>query len=392
MNRELQTVENRPEEAQNRLTVGIATTVEEKKAIYAFRYRVYVEEMSRQLKPIGNDQELLYDEMDEWSFLVCVKAGTEIVGTARVNIGLIEQFPPDLVKELSLDRFQKFYEGKQDQKFALSTKVVVAPDYRNSQVLYFVIAKAYELYCEHRVQFSFGGCNMYLLRLYEEVGLRRFSRNFIDPGYGLITPIVWLVDDIEYMRKLHSPFYRHARKRKVIDNHVVDWFFSEFPEASAVINSQLITEEDLWSALCARLGNSPDKAMPLLHGLSETDAKRFLHKCGLVAQCHPGDRIVTSGDPSNELNILLTGELQTASLSDPGANRLLPGQHFGAAGLIDHTKHTQDVVAATLTEILVLSRIAFPKFRHRYPDIANQVVENLCRIVKQGGTNDTKQA
>ena len=392
MNKELQAVENRQKEAQKPLIVSIATTAEEKKAIYAFRYRVYVEEMSRQLKPIGNDQELLYDEMDEWSFQVYVKAGSEIVGAGRVNIGSIGDFPSDLVKGLSLDRFQKFYEGKKDQKFALSTKVMVAPEYRNSQVLYFIIAKGYELYCEHRVQFSFGGCNIYLLRLYEGIGLRRFGRNFIDPGYGLITPIVWLVDDIEHMRTLHSPFYRLARKREGVDKQVVDWFFSEFPEASTVINSQLVTEEELWAALCSRLGNSPAKAMPLLHGLSETDAKKFLHKCGLVAQCHPGDRIVTSGDPSNELNILLTGELQTAILSKPGVNRILPGQHFGAAGLIDHTKHTQDVAAATLTEILVLSRIAFPKFRHRYPDIANQVVENLYRITEQGGANDAKQA
>ena len=346
MNRELQTMKNRrKEESQKPLIVGIAATAKEKKAIYAFRYRVYVEEMSRQLKPIGNDQELLYDEMDEWSFLVYVKAGSEIVGAGRVNIGSIGDFPLGLVKELSLDRFQKFYEGKKDQKFALSTKVMVAPDYRNSQVLYFIIAKGYELYCKHKVQFSFGGCNMYLLRLYEGIGLRRFGRNFIDPGYGLITPIVWLVDDVEHMRKLHSPFYRLARKREEVNKQVVDWFFTEFPEASNVINSQLVTEEELWAALSARLGNSPDKAIPILQGLSEADAIKFLHECGIVDQCHAGDRITTSGDPSNELNILLSGELHTSNLSEPGANRILPGQHFGAVGLVDHASHTQDVLS-----------------------------------------------
>lgn len=379
MNEGLQATEIRTEELQRNFIVGIATTAAEKKEIYAFRYRVYVEEMSRKLESTENEEGLLYDEMDDWSYLIYVKAGLQIVGTARVNIGEIEKFPPDLINQLSLARFQKFYKGKEDRKFALSTKVVVAPNYRNSQVLYLVIARAYELYCEHRVQFSFGGCNIYLLRLYEEVGLRRFGRSFTDPGYGLITPIVWLVDDIEHMKKLHSPFYRLARKRQGVNSQAVDWFFNEFSETNNVINSRLITEEELWRILSARLGNSPDKVMPILQGLSETEAMKFLHECGIVAQCHAGDCITTSGDPSNEINILLAGELQ---ISNAGldANRIHPGQQFGAIGLVDPAINTRDIIATTITDILVLSRICFLKFRHRYPAIANQVLDNLSNM------------
>lgn len=379
MNEDLQTTEICKEESQRNLIVGIATTAAEKKEIYAFRYRVYVEEMSRKLQSAENEEGVLYDEMDDWSYLVYVKAGSQIVGTARVNIGEIEKFPPDLISQLALDRFQKFYEGKENRKFALSTKVVVAPNYRNSQVLYLVIAKAYELYCEHRVQFSFGGCNIYLLRLYEEVGLRRFGRSFVDPGYGLITPIVWLVDDIAHMKRLHSPFYRLARKRQEINKQVVDWFFNEFPEASNVINSRLITEEELWRALSARLGNSPGKVMPLLQGLSETEAMKFLHECGIVAQCHAGDCITASGDPSNEMNILLSGELRISNAGSD-ANRIRPGQHFGSIGLVDPAINTHNIIATTKTDILVLSRICFPKFRHRYAAIANQVLANLSNM------------
>ncbi|SDD46834.1 GNAT family N-acyltransferase [Sporomusa acidovorans] len=387
----LQATETYKEELEKNFIVGLAKTAAEKQEIYAFRYQVYVEEMSRKLKSTEKQGGLLYDEMDDWSYLVYVKAGSQIVGAGRVSIGEIEEFPPDLIHLLSLDRFQKFYEGKKDRKFALSTKVAVAPNYRNSQVLYLLIAKGYELYCEHRVQFSFGGCNMYLLRLYEEVGVRRFGRSFADPGYGLITPIVWLVDDIEYMKKLHSPFYRLARKRQGLNKQVVDWFFKEFPEAINVINSRLITEEELWKVLSARLGNSPEKVMPILQGLSETEAMRFLHECGLVAQCYAGDRITTSGDPSNELNILLSGELQITN-AGPSANRIHPGQHFGAVGLVDHTIHTQDIMATTMTDILVLSRICFPKFQRRYPAIAHQVLNNLPHITNTGRANDAKQA
>ena len=313
MNNQLQTMEIDQKIPEKVFTVGIATTAEEKMEIYRFRYCIYVEEMSRQLKSPDNGEKLLCDEMDEWGFLLYVKADSELVGVSRINIGLLQDFHPDLINSLSLEKFQNFYAGKKDQNFALITKVMVSPLYRNSQVLYLLMAKAYELSYDHKVQFTFGGCNFYLLRLYEKIGARRFGGIFQDPGYGLLSLIVWLVDDIEHMRKLHSPFYRLARKREGVNKQVTDWFFSEFPEASNIINSQLVAEEELWTILCTCLGNSPNKAMPILEGLSEADARKFLHKCGIFAQCHAGDRIVTSGDPSNELNILLAGELQTAS-------------------------------------------------------------------------------
>lgn len=384
MNKDLQATEITKEESQRNFIVGLAKTATEKKEIYAFRYQVYVEEMSRKLQSGEKENGLLYDEMDDWSYLIYIKDGLQIVGTARVTIGEIEKFPPELIQQLSLDRFQKFYEGKNDRKFALSTKVMVAPNYRNSSVFYLIIAKTYELYCEHQVQFNFGGCNMYLLRLYEEVGLRRFGRNFADPGYGLLTPIVWLVDDIEHFKKLRSPVYRLARKRKGLNKEVVDWFFKEFPEASELIHSRLVTEEELWNAISARLENPPFKAMSVLQGLSETDAMKFLHECGVVAHCYAGDCITTSGDPSNELNILLSGELQISN-AEPNANRILPGQHFGAIGLVAPASHTQNIIASTATDILVLSRICFPKFRHRYPAVADQVLANLSLMTHTQG-------
>ncbi|EGO63033.1 cyclic nucleotide-binding domain-containing protein [Acetonema longum] len=383
MNGNLQTVpgyqmERRP------LTVEVAKTPEEKAEIYHFRYRTYVEEMSRQLKPSIQSKELLFDAMDEWGLLLYAKTDSEIIGSIRINIGLPEEFPEELVKVLSLDRFQKFYEGKKAQRFALITKLMVAPLYRNSQILYFLLSKCYELSCGFQVQFIFGGCNFYLLRLYEEIGLRRIGRNFLDPGYGLIAPLVYLVDDMNHMRNVRSPIFRIARKRKdCASQEVTDWFFNEFPEDSSVVNSQLITEKELWTVLYNRLGNPPEKIIPVLQGLPEAAAQKFLHSCSLIARCYPGDRITTSGDPSNELNILLSGTVQ---ISGPDStNTVLPGQHFGEIGLIEHPAHTQNAVSTTEAEILVLSQLAFPKFQRRYPDIANRVLHNLS-ILTAGST------
>lgn len=368
---------NHLEKVNKTPTISIAATDDEKKGIYQFRYHIYVEEMSRQLKSAHENDELLYDEMDEWGIQLCAKVGSELVGISRINIGPLEKFTPYIVDSLALDRFQKFYMGSKDQGFALITKLMVAPHYRNSPVLYLLMAKAYELSCDHRVQFTYGGCNFYLLPLYEQIGGHRYGRNFKDPGYGLLTPIVWLIDDVQHMRKVRSPFFRMAKKRKDLNSQVTDWFFSEFPEASGEINSQLVTEENLWTVLCGLLGNQPHNAIPVLHGLSGAEAKKLIHECGVVAQCYAGDHITTSGDPSNELNILLSGKLQLSGPSAYGTAHILPGQHFGEAGLVDYPNHTQDVISAGQAKILVLSRLLFAKFHHHYPDIAHKLLGNI---------------
>lgn len=392
MNNTLQTVKtNQHDPSKSSFSVGIALSVEEKHRIFQFRYQVYVEEMSRQLKSVENGDHLLYDEMDDWGYLLYVTDGSELVGISRINIGRLEDFTPELVDSLALTRFQKFYQDKEYQQFALITKLMVSPAYRNSQVLYLLMAKAYELSCSHKVQFTYGGCNSYLLPLYEQMGGRRFGGNFQDPGYGMLTPIVWLIDDVEHMRKVRSPFYRQARKRSELNEQVTDWFFTEFPEARRFINTQLVAEDELWTALYSCLGTPPDKALPVLLGVSETEAKKFLHKCGIVARCYAGDRIATAGDPSNELNILLKGELQSTARR-LGTDKILPGQNFGASGLVQAVKQTHTTVAVTDAEILVLSRLSFAKFCHHCPDTANQIINNISRISRQGGVTGEKQA
>jgi hypothetical protein len=127
---------------------------------------------------------LLYDELDERGLLLYAKIEGKIIATFRVNIGLLTDFPPELVQEFSMDRFQKFYKGKSNPKFALMSKVMVCKPYRNTPAFQLLSAKSYRIFCNARVQFCFGIRNFYLLPLYEYFGYRRYIRNSIDLNYG----------------------------------------------------------------------------------------------------------------------------------------------------------------------------------------------------------------
>lgn len=362
------------EEREN-ITIGIAANFLEKMEIYRFRYQVYAEEMSKQFPAMDHANKLLFDDLDKWGVLLYAKAGQQIIGTVRVNIGRLIDFPLFWAKNLSLDRFQKYYGQNNEAEFAYSSKLLIAPAYRNSIAAPMLSAKVYELCCD-QVQFGFGVCNLYLLRFYEQLGFRQVGQHFIDPGYGLLAPYVLLLDDIEHLRTVRSPFFRLARKRKLQNKDIVAWFRSEFTENSTILNSQLIDEEDLWAFLQQRLGHALERMIPVLYGISASEAQKFLHCCGIVVQCRAGDQIVTSGISSYDLNILISGELESPR-SMQNKLRILPGQEFGVNGLVEHPKQTADITAATDAEILVLSSLAFPKFRHAYPAAADRILRNI---------------
>lgn len=368
------------EAPESLIKVGLAITSEEKREIYHFRFQAYVEEMSKHIEEADYANKLLYDDLDEWGFLLYAKIGSELIATARINIGTLAEFPVKVVKFLSLDRFKNYFVENGDQKFSYCAKLFVSPSYRSSPALYLLMAKCYELSLYDQVQFVYCACNFHLLRLYEQMGFHRYSKNFVYPGYGLLTSIVFVLNDIQHLRTIRSPLYRIARKRKEVDTQSVEWFYEEFTKYSAVLNSQIVTEEELWSILCKFLNHPPTKAIHILRDLSEAEAKKFLHSCGSLVQCYTGDIITTQGDISYSFNILLSGKLKSLTFHHPIKEYASPGQHFGVNGLTEHNKHTEDIAAVNAVEILVLSGMAFPRFFHSHPDIAHKIVRALSNL------------
>lgn len=369
--------------SKNSIEICVAKTPAEKREIYHFRYQIYVEEMSKHLAEADHNNKLLYDELDEWAILLYAKIGTKIIATYRINIGTMADFPQEVIKFLALDTLSNCVIEHGSPKFAYATKVMVTPAHRSSPALYLLMAKCYEICCYEQAQFLLGACNFHLLRLYEQLGFRRYYKNFLYPGYGLLVPLVMLIDDIQHLRKLRSPLFRIARKRQSVNTSVVKWFDTVFTSNSSIINSQLTTEEDFWSILCKRLHGLPSAGITLLQDLSETEAKKLLHNCGILVQCAPDDIITFQGDVSYTYNILISGRLKSLTFRRPSKEYSTPGQHFGANGLTEQNTHTESIVVTSSAEILVLSGTAFQKFYRSHPEIAHKIVKSIINTRKE---------
>ncbi len=369
----------REKDEEKSLKVAIAESERDKKSIYRLRYRVYVEEMGRQIASADHKQRLVIDDLDAWGFLVYVKLGPKIIGTIRNNLGGQDAFSPALVQMFSMDKFTSFNRGKQGQKFCFTSKYVVVPDYRRTSAAYMLVAGSYEFWRdEGKIQFVFAGCNPSMVPLYERLGFRRFTNNVEIPEYGCMVPLVWLVEDEAHMRAVGSPFYRNARKRRN-DQSAADWFVREFPTAARFVNSRLVSADGIWRIVGERLGRSPLQAVPVLTGLTEEEAKKFLH-IGLIHRYNEGEKIINPGDYAHEMHILLSGNL---IISSPTHNhpletlRIKPGDFCGRVALLESGDQTSEATAATDVELFIVSGMAFTAFLRSHPVVAQKVLHNI---------------
>lgn len=361
------------------MEIKVALTPEEKEAIYKLRYRVYVEELAKANIVADHENKKIYDELDEWAIILYVQVGSNIIGTARVNIGYLNEFPKELVELLDMGKYKKYQDDGMEHKMTFASKLMVDIQYRSSPALYLLLAKCYEFSCANKVLFAFCGCNIHLIRLYEQMGFNRYGKNFADAGYGMLTPVVLTIQDVNHFRKVRSPLYRGARKMIFDNPQSVAWFHQRFM-AKETLNSQLLSKEALWARIVGLIDALPLEVMPALAGLSEAEAQTFFHACGSLVECEAGDMFTLQGEVSYSYNILLSGKFKSLTIVNPIREFDKPGQVIGVNGLTEHNIHIENIAAVTSVKVLVLTGIAFPKFSHAHFETAHKIVRNILAL------------
>ncbi|CUH95230.1 hypothetical protein P22_1300 [Propionispora sp. 2/2-37] len=364
---------NRPSRTETvsgseRFKIFEAFSQAEKEAIYRFRYQVHISEMSRSIPGIDHSRQRITDALDPWSNLgYAALENGRIIGTVRVTLGKAEDFPDDLVRIFQLTRFQEFNPNK--KIICLGTKVMVDPLFHGTPVFFKLMVRGYEYYREHNIQFSFGGCNPYLLPMYEQLGYRRFTSGFQDPGYGFVVPILLMPQDIEHFMTIRSPYLRIAKKY-TNSTAAREWYLANFPEASRYPVSLLTGEQEWWNFVSRRAGY-PLSDLAVLNGLNEAEAKSLLH-IAVPVECKQGNDFIRRGDVCNELNLLLAGKMRIADQTGR-IFQAKAGDVLGAVGLFEQAYHQADISAVTDCEILTVSRFSFEKLQRSRPEIGTKL-------------------
>ncbi|WP_371380026.1 cyclic nucleotide-binding domain-containing protein [Sporomusa aerivorans] len=373
-NRQLQS-ENAP--VWENVKIYDAYTQAEKKAIYRFRYQVHVKEMSRSIPGTDHIRQQVIDELDPWSDLAYAALDNgQIIGAVRATVGMAKDFPDELIRIFKLNRFQEFDDN--NSIICFGTKMMVDPLYRGTPVFFKLMVKSYEYLREHNIDFNFGGCNPYLLPMYEQLGYRRFTSGFQDPGYGFVVPILLLPKDIEHFAAIRSPYLRIAKKYSN-STAAREWYLANFPEAARYPVNLFVSEQERLNSVRQLIGQ-PLNNISLLANLNEAEIKGLL-QIAMPVDCKQGSGFIHLGDVCNELNLLIAGKMQ---ITDQTGAALLAnaGDVLGSVGLFEQAHHQIDAKAATECEILTVSRFSFEKLQRSCPEIGEKLRINQHKEAK----------
>lgn len=381
---------NGPLKDKEALEIGISTDQKTKEEIYRFRYQVYIEEMSKKLSCVDHNLKWLSDELDDGGIIYFVKSNSIIVGTMRLNFGTCDEFPATYRDIFLLDEFQKYIPGK--NIISLSSRLMISPDYRGSQALYFLLANSYEFGREHGIQYNFCYCAPELVCLYEQLGFRRYTKNFTDKETGYRIPLVLITEDIQHFKRVGSPFFRSARNKNN-NPGAKEWFAKRFPQVTDSANAKIINEEEFWSILTEKVRENPKNIIGLLAGLTKEESQKFLQK-SVILRCEKGDLIIRSNDIGEEMFILLSGAVEvskTINHEKLSIAILGPGDIFGEMAFLSKSPRTADVTALIDSEVLVISHNFLIRAIETYPKIISKILLNLslslCQRLKLSTEN-----
>lgn len=357
-----------------RVKITDARTKLEKQAIYRFRYQIYVQEMGRNIPDADFNKKRIMDDMDSWSYLIYAELDGRIVGTARITIGKAGDFSNELNRIFRLDEFGQF--DPRSKNICFATKLMVDPSLRKTPLFFRLMARIYEIMREQNIQFSFGGCNPYLVPMYEQMGYRQFSPGFQDPGYGFVLPVLFVTEDVEHLTAVRSPYLRIARKL-ANSPAAKQWMQDNLPDVLNYPVGQLADEQRHWDYVAERIG-TPLTTLPVLRNLTREEAEKFL-QVATPFECGERQGFICVGDTCNELNLLIAGEMRITDASGLSW-RADPGEIVGSVGLFGQTHHDINAIAISDCEILAISRFPFEKLLRAHPDLAeNLIFSNLRR-------------
>ena len=357
--------------------INIAETKDERNAVYRFRYQVYVEEMGRYRQTADHDNRMFYEPEDEYSRIGYAAENGEIVATARSTWGGLAPFPERQIRQYGLEPF--LAEMKPEQ-IAVGERGMVARHLRGTDLLFRMISQGATFANENRIQLGFGACEPHLLNLYLGFGHRTYSkRNWNSAEAGYLIPLVFVTEDVEYLRQIRSPLRKYYRDFGA-DARIPDVIKRVLAEGSAVTSRRFTSDVAYWSEVHGALSGLEGKRVSALDGLSEQDAVRCLGKSSII-ECNAGDRVLKKGGVARNMFVVLEGTLEARD-GDRVARVMSAGDIFGELAFLLDCPRTMDVYAATDgVRVLSLSETTIRDMIESDAPVAASLLLNISKML-----------
>ena len=215
-------------------------TVEEREAVFNLRYRIYVLERGCAQKYADHTHQRIEEPQDppagtgslETGVILGAFSQNELLGTLRIN--QVEALGQEYATWYGLSHFRL----KNKHKPTATTKFCIEPRSRGTRAALYLVSAAFEYALRRGSVISFLDCNPPLYRMFLKMGFRQAVPDCEHPEYGRVHPMYLLLNDLNHLEKIGSPFLKF---RELMN-----------PECESVLYFQALTSNLRPTANCGK--------------------------------------------------------------------------------------------------------------------------------------------
>ncbi len=363
-----------------RAPVHRAETQQARDAIYRFRYTVYVEELEREIGGVDHQRRMVCEDEDEapWSHHLYVGSLDSIEASVRLRIWKPGEVPATMWEVLSLDRFGPVM-GQ--MTIAELGRFMISSQKRGGSILLGSLAYATYTYlgAQHEVDLSFSYCRPGLVPYYRRLGGRPYGGSLIYAPEGMEVPLVSVMSDKGYYKKVGSPMAPLVSK-VFGKGKRVDVDDSSFRHLFDNDRCGVITEsEAIWDQFADTLSGPIDEST-FLSTLNEETIVQLSNR-GFIMDLEPNSLVTREGHSEREMFVVLQGELEVLKGGTQIA-KVGRGEVFGEmAFFLERGKRTASVKTLRASKIVVIKRSFIDELHEKDPDSARAILFSLGRVL-----------
>jgi hypothetical protein len=349
--------------------VGLATSDDDKEAVYRFRYSVYVEEMGRYQASADHAGRRLVEPEDEHSFVFYARDDGEVVGTARLSWGG-DGFSRRQIDEYSL---APFLAELPHEHIAVGERVMVKPSLRGTGLVEALMGRRNDAALDHDVRIQFSACEPHLLSLYLGQGRRTYAtKNINTPEAGYLIPLVAFPEGPETLRGVGTS--SSADEMPGCVQQILTG------GGGAVMSPLMGGTHDYVAHLRAAMHEIESQDISAFHDFTDEEVERCLARSNVI-ECAAGDRVLKKGGVARNIFVVLDGTLE-AREGDQVVGVIRAGEVFGEMAFLLERPRSVDVDAASdSVRVLSLSESTLRKMVAEDPGVAAKLLFNISKML-----------
>lgn len=187
-------------------SIKIASSPQEREAIYRFRYKVYMEELNKYHITADHNNKMLFDEADDYTVLYYACNDDSVIATVRSQRGTEGSFKKEDIEFFGIVDFNTHIHYRE---IAIVDRLIVDKDFRRKPLAHEMMMATYLGGLAVGTRVCFITCDEKLLHMYLRYGFRMYATPSIIASGEKRYKLILLLCDKNHLQKVKSPFFNH---------------------------------------------------------------------------------------------------------------------------------------------------------------------------------------